>query len=78
MLGFQKYSTKLFQVKWYFKPELKPKIQEALLVDFKQCDDYYKLDEIFYTYIDVLEGLEDMDFIIEKKGDNISLTILKI
>lgn len=78
MFGFQKYLDKLFQIQWHFNKDKLNDIEQILYVKFKQENDYFVLDEILYTYIDILLGLEDIDFEFLKKNNDLILKINKI
>ena len=76
MFGFQKYLDKLYKIKWKINPDDLSNIQEILLVQFKKLQNYYMIDEIGYSYLDILIGLEDIDFNMTKKDDEIIIEIL--
>ena len=76
MFTVHKYLNKLFKIKWYFKKEDLNMLQDLLLVDFKSQDDHYVIDNLHYTYLDVLIGMEDLNFAFEKINDEISIKIL--
>ena len=83
MFGFQKYLDKLFQIKWYFDEKKLHDIEQICYVKFKQAntdgkDPYFLLDKILYTYVDILLGLEDMEFTFSKQNDDYILKIIKI
>ena len=78
MFGVQKYFNMLIDTKWYFDKNQKNDIEDLLYVDFKEKDDYFVLERIRYTVMDILLALEDMDIEVKKVGDEIRLTILKI
>ena len=78
MFGFQKYLDKLFQIKWYCLPCDLLKLEKQLYVEFKSENNYFLIETIHYSCIDILIGLETIDFELIKKGDDIKLKILKI
>ena len=78
MFGFQKYLDQIYQIKWYFDAKDIEDIEHMLYVKFKSENDYYLLDTIHYTYIDILLGLEEMEFQFSKQTDDLKLKILKI
>ena len=78
MFGLQKYIDNLFSIKWYFKDDYLELLEEVSLAYFEKTNDHYILKQIQYTYMDLLLGLEQMDFVIKKNGDEISITITKI
>ena len=78
MFGLQKYVDNLFLVKWYFKEDYQEPIESILLARFKKVNNHYKLEEVQYTYMDLLLGMEQMDFTLKKTGDDITINITKI
>jgi hypothetical protein len=76
MFGLQKYMDKLNDIEWYFPDDWLQSLEEIMYVEFEKCNDHYRLIKIKYTYVDLLLGLEEMDFNIKKINDKISLTIL--
>jgi hypothetical protein len=45
-------------------------LQSLLFCEFEKLNnDYYKIKKISYTYIDLLLGLEELDFTFYKKND---------
>ena len=78
MFGFQKYLDKLFTIQWHFNKDKLHDIERILYVKFKQENDYFLLEEILYTYVDILLGLEEMEFEFLKKNNDFILKINKI
>lgn len=78
MFGLNKYIDKLHKMKWHFNIEMKTDIEEILFVEFIEQDDHFKLQNIVFTFVDILYGLEQMDFEILKEGEDVSIKILKI
>ena len=78
MFGFQKYLDKLFTIQWHFDKKNLHDIERILYVKFKQENDYFLLEEILYTYVDILLGLEEMEFEFLKKNNDFILKINKI
>ena len=78
MFGLQKYITKLNEIEWYFPIDMKETVEEILMVEFEANEDYFTLTKVLYTYFDILEGLEEMDFTLKKIGDIIQITINNI
>lgn len=76
MFGFQKYLDKLHNLKWQFESSEMSKLEELLYVKFEQQNDYFLIKEIYYSYVDILLGLEQVDFVMSKKGDEVKITIL--
>ena len=78
MFGLQKYITKLNEIEWHFADEMKDTLQDIFLVEFEKNENYFTLTKVLYTYVDILEGLEDLDFTLTKKGDIIQIKITDI
>ena len=78
MFGLQKYLDKLYSIQWNFNKNNLHDIEQILYVKFKPENDYFLLDEILYTYVDILLGLEDIEFEFLKKGNDLILKINKI
>ena len=62
MFQLQKYAELLFKVQWYFDDSQLTDLQDILFVTFKKHDNYYKLEKVHYSYIDVLLGMEELNF----------------
>lgn len=78
MFGLQKYAQKLYDIKWKFDETKLDDIEHMLYVKFKKENDYFMLETILYTYVDILLGLEDCDFDFIKQNDDYILKINKI
>lgn len=78
MFGLQKYLNKIYNVKWFFLPCDLKKLEEMFFVSFKEERNYYMIDEIHYSYIDILLALENMDFELLKCGEDVKIKILKL
>ena len=78
MFGFQKYLDKLYEIKWFFKKDEWSDLESLLFVEFEPMDDHYVITKVKYTYVDILLGLEDMDFTLKKENGSVKLIILKI
>jgi hypothetical protein len=76
MFGLQKYTNKIFDINWNFPDRWKEILEAEMAVDFKKENDYFKIINIRYTFVDLLLALENMDFNIKKIGDIITITIL--
>ena len=76
MFGLHKYLDKIFKVKWYMTASQAKILEDLLYVEFNKQDDHYILENVRYTYVDILLGLENMNFSIYKKGDDICLKII--
>ena len=72
MFGLTKYASKIFEIKWYFEDECDVRDIESLLYcnfEKERSKKYYTIKNISYTYVDILLGMEDLDFTFEKKND---------
>ena len=78
MLQLHSYLNKLYKIQWYFNEKDKLDLESLLFVKFKQVNDYYLINNVQYTYVDILLGLEDMNFEIIKTDKEVKLKILKI
>lgn len=78
MFGFQSYTDKLYKIKWYCLPSDLLKIETTLYVQFKQENNYFLIEKIHYSPLDILFGLEQFNFELTKNGDDIEIKILKI
>ena len=78
MFGLPKYVDKLFEIKWFFNKNNWGDLESLLFVEFEPKDDYYVIKNVKYTYVDILLGLEDMEFTFKKENDECKLIILKI
>jgi hypothetical protein len=64
---------------WIFPEKIYDLIEDVLRVKFKQIDkDKYMIDSFNYCIIDSLLGLQELDFQVEKKGNDITIIINKI
>ena len=57
MFGLQKYADKIYKLKWMMTEAQRGVLKHLCRVTFKQVDDY----------LDILEGLEEVDFLSRKK-----------
>ena len=69
---------KLYTIQWYFPDDKVEDIEDRLMVMFKKENDYYLLQEVLYAYMDVVTGMEGVDFVCEKKGDTVKIKILNL
>lgn len=76
MFALNNYLEKLYQVKWKFDTDIKNDLEDLLFVTFKTDGDYFKLDTIKYTVVDLLLGLEELDFQLTKNESEMILQIL--
>lgn len=78
MFGLIKYIDKIYEIKWYFEKEQEiHDIEDMLYCKFKKriSEKFYTIDQILYTYVDILLGLEELDFTFEKTGAEYILKI---
>ena len=78
MFGLQKYINKMLDVKWYFPAHIKDELEKTLYCEFTKENNYYVLKNIIYSFVDILLALEEMDFDLVKKDNDIEIRILKI
>ena len=78
MIGFQKYLNKLYDVHWIFDNKHKRDLEDLMFTEFEQKNDYFVIKKIKYTYVDLLLGLEELDFEMQKSNDSITLKILNL
>ena len=78
MLGFNKYLNKLYELKWEFNEDDKNILEEILLVEFDKKNNIYIIKNVIYTYIDILLGLEELDFTLTKSGEDCVIKIIDI
>ena len=78
MFAFHQHFEKLYQIKWYFPDDQKEVMEKKLYVVFKKENDYFLLQEVLYAYMDIVTGMEGVDFSCEKIGDAMKIKILKI
>ena len=78
MFGLQKYLDKLYEIQWFFDKSQWGDLESLLFVEFEPKNDYYTIKTVKYTYVDILLGLEDMEFTFKKEHNECKLIILKI
>ena len=78
MFSLHKYLDKIYQIKWFMTEEQKNTLENNLFVVFECENDHFIIKEIHYTYMDILLGLEKIDFYLEKVGDNLCMNILNV
>ena len=76
MFALNNYLDKLYKVKWKFNKDMKNDLEDLLFVTFKTDGDYFTLDTIKYTVVDLLLGLEELDFKLTKNESEMILQIL--
>ena len=75
MFALNQYLQKLYQVKWKFDSDMKNDLEDLLFVTFKNEEEYFKLESIKYTVVDLLMGLEDLDFKLTKNKNDMMIQI---
>ena len=77
MFGLTKYVDKLYDIKWFINEDELQDIEQLLYCKFtkERSKKYYKIGQIQYTYIDILLGMEELEFVFEKKDGDYILTI---
>lgn len=78
MFGLHKYVDRLFKIQWYFDPKQQQTLEDTLFITFKQQNDYFLIESIHYTFIDILLALERMDFELIKQSNDLKIKINKI
>ena len=78
MFAFHQHFEKLYTIQWYFPEHQKKYMEEKLYVVFEKQDDHYLLQEVLYAYMDIVTGMDGIDFICEKKGETMKIKILNI
>ena len=78
MFGLQKYIYLIDKIKWYFPSQLKDELEQILYVDFGFDKTHYYIQKVKFSYVDILLGLEDLDFELTKSGEDVMIKILKI
>ena len=77
MFGLNKYVTKLHNIKWKFNPDLQKDYEDLLFVTFEEKQGYFFIQSILYTYVDILQGMEELNFVISKVENEITLEIVE-
>ena len=75
MFQLSKYANKIFEIKWSFDKSAKEDLEALLFVEFKRDTNYYVISDVKYTYFDVLIGLEELNFTLEKNNDDLTIKI---
>ena len=77
MFGLNKYTEKLFEVEWKFNKNKLNDIENLLFVEFKENEDgSFMIQNVLFSYFDILSGLEEFDFIFSKTKNKYILKIL--
>ena len=75
MFQFTSYLDKINQIKWYIPDNMVNTLSQDLFVTFQQIDDYYLIENVHYSYIDILMGLEGYNLTLNKRNVEIIITI---
>ena len=78
MFGLNKYINQLSDLKWEFEDKNKQLFEDLFLVKFEKKDKYYYIKTIEYTYVDILTGLEELDFTLTKNKKEIKIKFDKL
>ena len=77
MFALNKYAEKIFDIEWKFNPNIQKYLEETLFVVFEQKENgYFVINDIMYSYIDILQGLETIDFVFTKYKNEYKLEVL--
>ena len=77
MFALNSYLDKLYQIQWKFNIEKLEELEELLFVEFKQNDKgYFVIKTIHYSAIDILQGLEEIDFVLSKVQNEIIIELV--
>ena len=77
MFALNSYLDKLYQIQWKFNIEKLRELEELLFVEFQQNDKgYFVIKTIHYSAIDILQGLEDIDFVLSKVKNEIIVELV--
>ena len=76
MFTIHTYLNKLYDIQWYFHDNDKNELEHILYVGFEKVDDHYKIKQVHYTYVDILLGLEHIDFELIKTKNAIKIKML--
>ena len=76
MFGLNKYIDKLYDIEWSFNEKDKSDFESLLFIEFETIGKKtYKIKTVKYTYVDVLLGLEELNFKLEKTNDKYIISI---
>lgn len=67
-----------YNIRWLFDDSLKTKLEELLSVDFVQTNHYYSLMNDNYTYIELLLGLNELNFTLHKTENIVEIIIKSV
>ena len=77
MFGIGMYLSKIFEIEWKFNPNLQKYLEETLFVEFSQKENgYFVIKNVMYSYVDILQGLENIDFVFTKCDKEYKVEVL--
>lgn len=76
MFGLSPYIDKIFEIEWSFPTKDKKDLESLLFVEFDTIgNNKHKIKTVKYTYVDILLGLEELNFTFEKLNDKYRIVI---
>ena len=79
MFGIGMYLSKIFEIEWKFNPNLQKYLEETLFVTFKQKENgYFVIKDVMYSYVDILQGLENINFVFTKYKNEYKVEVLEL
>ena len=76
MFGLSPYIDKIFEIEWQFPAKDKKDLESLLFVEFEETPQKtFKIINVKYTYVDILLGLEELDFQFIKNKDNYKIVL---
>ena len=77
MFALNKYAEKIYEIKWKFNVDIQKDYEDLLFVEFEQKENgYFYIKNVMYTFVDILVGLETLDFVVSKVKNDIILEII--
>ena len=76
MFSFHKSVNWLYKAQWYFDDKMLDDLEYKLQVTFEKKSNYYLISQINYTFLDLVKGLKNMFFTIEKLDNICKIQIL--
>lgn len=78
MFGFHQYLDKIYKIKWVMLDSEVETLSEKMFVEFEKVNHYFVIKNINYSFVDILLGLEEVEFEFKKTKHDLILKILKI
>ena len=78
MLSLTNYLSKIGDIRWYMTDTQSEEFSKMCHVNFTKKKDYFVITRIRYSPYDILLAIEDVDFALEKRNEDINIRILKI